>query len=87
MKLLRVGAPGEERPAVRTEEGRLLVLSSVTSVTSGIDGSAPEAERAADEVAAAVVCLASPAAGSVTGVALAVDSGMQALRLRPAVGS
>ncbi|MCQ9181318.1 fumarylacetoacetate hydrolase family protein [Streptomyces sp. IBSBF 2953] len=30
MKLLRVGAPGEERPAVRTDDGRLLDLSSVT---------------------------------------------------------
>ncbi|MGW2387073.1 fumarylacetoacetate hydrolase family protein [Streptomyces sp. NPDC001658] len=29
MKLLRVGAPGEERPAVRTDDGRLLDLSSV----------------------------------------------------------
>ncbi|WP_217182483.1 SDR family NAD(P)-dependent oxidoreductase [Streptomyces sp. AC495_CC817] len=57
----------------------------------------PEAERAAlnarqpmgrlvaaDEVAAAVVYLASPAAASVTGIALAVDGGMQGLRLRPA---
>ncbi|WP_299537658.1 SDR family NAD(P)-dependent oxidoreductase [uncultured Streptomyces sp.] len=57
----------------------------------------PEAERAAlnarqplgrlvsaDEVAAAVAYLASPAAGSVTGIALAVDGGMQGLRLRPA---
>jgi NAD(P)-dependent dehydrogenase (short-subunit alcohol dehydrogenase family) len=60
----------------------------------------PEAERAAlnarqplgrlvtaDEVAAAIVYLASPAAASVTGIALAVDGGMQGLRLRPAVGS
>ncbi|MFJ2293202.1 SDR family NAD(P)-dependent oxidoreductase [Streptomyces sp. NPDC087894] len=39
----------------------------------------------ADEVAAAVVHLASPAAASVTGTALAVDGGMQGLRLRPAV--
>ena len=38
----------------------------------------------ADEVADAVAYLASPAAGSTTGVALAVDGGMQALRLRPA---
>ena len=30
MKLLRVGAPGQERPAVRTDEGRLLDLRSVT---------------------------------------------------------
>ncbi|RUR01691.1 SDR family NAD(P)-dependent oxidoreductase [Labedella endophytica] len=56
----------------------------------------PEAERAAlearqphgrlvsaDEVADAVAYLASPRAGSTTGVALAVDGGMQALRLRP----
>ncbi|MEU5890609.1 SDR family oxidoreductase [Streptomyces sp. NPDC047461] len=56
----------------------------------------PETERAAlnarqpmgrlvtaDEVAAAIVYLASPAAASVTGTALAVDGGMQGLRLRP----
>ncbi|NUP58314.1 MAG: SDR family oxidoreductase [Pseudarthrobacter sp.] len=56
----------------------------------------PEAERAAlearqphgrlvspAEVAAAIVYLASPLAGSTTGVDLAVDGGMQALRLRP----
>ncbi|MFI5798456.1 SDR family NAD(P)-dependent oxidoreductase [Streptomyces sp. NPDC051677] len=67
-------------------------------VTRLLDTSAdPEAERAAlnarqplgrlvsaDEVAAAVVYLASPAAASVTGAALAVDGGMQGLRLRPA---
>ncbi|MEI5521936.1 SDR family oxidoreductase [Streptomyces brasiliscabiei] len=60
----------------------------------------PDAERAAlnarqpmgrlvtaDEIAAAVVYLASPAAASVTGTALAVDGGMQGLRLRPAAGS
>ena len=57
----------------------------------------PAAERAAlearqphgrlvtpQEIAAAIVYLASPAAGSTTGVALAVDGGMQSLRLRPA---
>jgi NAD(P)-dependent dehydrogenase (short-subunit alcohol dehydrogenase family) len=57
----------------------------------------PDAERAAlnarqpigrlvtaDEVAAAVTYLAGPAAGSVTGTALAVDGGMAGLRLRPA---
>jgi NAD(P)-dependent dehydrogenase (short-subunit alcohol dehydrogenase family) len=56
----------------------------------------PEAERAAlnarqplgrlvtaDEVAAAIVYLAGPGAASVTGTALAVDGGMQGLRLRP----
>jgi NAD(P)-dependent dehydrogenase (short-subunit alcohol dehydrogenase family) len=56
----------------------------------------PAAERAAlasrqphgrlvapEEIAAAVCYLASPAAGSTTGSALAVDGGMQGLRLRP----
>jgi NAD(P)-dependent dehydrogenase (short-subunit alcohol dehydrogenase family) len=37
----------------------------------------------AAEVAAAVLYLVSPAAGSTTGTALAVDGGMDALRLRP----
>ena len=37
----------------------------------------------AEEVAGAVAYLASPRAGSTTGVALAVDGGMQSLRLRP----
>ncbi|MFD7512917.1 SDR family NAD(P)-dependent oxidoreductase [Streptomyces sp. NPDC059853] len=59
----------------------------------------PEAERAAltarqpmgrlvtaDEVAAAIVYLASPAAASVTGTALAVDGGMAGLRPRPHSG-
>ncbi|MFM9788137.1 MULTISPECIES: SDR family NAD(P)-dependent oxidoreductase [Streptomyces] len=41
----------------------------------------------ADEVAAAVVHLASPAAASVTGIALAVDGAMRGLRPRPAVGA
>lgn len=58
----------------------------------------PEAERVAlaarqptgrlvtaDEVASAIGYLASPAAGSVTGTALAVDGGMHELRLRPVV--
>jgi NAD(P)-dependent dehydrogenase (short-subunit alcohol dehydrogenase family) len=57
----------------------------------------PEAERialearqplgrlvTADEVAAAIAYLASPLAASVTGTALAVDGGMQGLRVRPA---
>ncbi|MEV6001509.1 SDR family oxidoreductase [Streptomyces griseomycini] len=60
----------------------------------------PEAERTAlnarqpmgrlvtaDEVASAIVYLASPAAASVTGTALAVDGGMQGLRLRPVTQS
>jgi NAD(P)-dependent dehydrogenase (short-subunit alcohol dehydrogenase family) len=37
----------------------------------------------AEEVAGAVAYLASPASGSTTGVELAVDGGMQQLRLRP----
>jgi 2-keto-3-deoxy-L-fuconate dehydrogenase len=37
----------------------------------------------ADEVAAAIVYLASPAAGSITGADLAVDGGMAGLRVRP----
>ena len=57
----------------------------------------PAAERAAlnarqplgrmvapEEVAAAIVHLASPGASAITGTALAVDGGMQGLRLRPA---
>ncbi|MEN8655069.1 SDR family oxidoreductase [Streptomyces sp. 21So2-11] len=61
------------------------------------DADDPQAERdalnarqpigrlvSAAEVAAAVAYLASPAAASVTGTALAVDGGMQGLRLRPA---
>jgi 2-keto-3-deoxy-L-fuconate dehydrogenase len=56
----------------------------------------PDAERAAlsarqpigrlvsaDEVAGAIAYLASPLAGSTTGTVLAVDGGMQGLRLRP----
>ncbi|MGN5732957.1 SDR family NAD(P)-dependent oxidoreductase [Arthrobacter psychrochitiniphilus] len=39
---------------------------------------------AADEVAGAVAYLASPLSGSTTGTSIAVDGGMQALRLRPA---
>lgn len=54
MRLLRVGPPGEERPAVRTEDGRLLDLSSVTS---DIDG----AFLASDGVARAWVAVAAGA--------------------------
>jgi NAD(P)-dependent dehydrogenase (short-subunit alcohol dehydrogenase family) len=66
-------------------------------VTRLLDQAAdPAAERAAlqarqpigrlvsaEEVAAGIVYLASPAAASVTGTALAIDGGMQGLRLRP----
>jgi 2-keto-3-deoxy-L-fuconate dehydrogenase len=37
----------------------------------------------ADEVAGAVAYLASPLSGSTTGTSVAVDGGMQELRLRP----
>jgi NAD(P)-dependent dehydrogenase (short-subunit alcohol dehydrogenase family) len=37
----------------------------------------------ADEIAGAVVYLASPGAGSTTGTDVAVDGGMSGLRLRP----
>jgi NAD(P)-dependent dehydrogenase (short-subunit alcohol dehydrogenase family) len=37
----------------------------------------------ADEVAAGITYLASPAAGAVTGTALAIDGGMAGLRIRP----
>ncbi|WP_338896293.1 fumarylacetoacetate hydrolase family protein [Streptomyces sp. TG1A-60] len=50
MKLLRVGVPGEERPAVRVADGRLLDLSSVVS---DIDG-AFLASGGVDRVRAAV---------------------------------
>ena len=36
-----------------------------------------------EEVAAAIAYLASPRSGSTTGTAIAVDGGMQDLRLRP----
>ena len=52
MKLLRVGAPGEERPAVRTEDGRLLDLSSVTSDIDGAFLASGGVDRARVEVAA-----------------------------------
>ena len=40
----------------------------------------------ADEVAAAIAYLASPLAGATTGTVLAVDGGMQGLRLPPRPG-
>ncbi|MFI2435327.1 fumarylacetoacetate hydrolase family protein [Streptomyces sp. NPDC018693] len=46
MKLLRVGAPGEERPAVRTDDGRLLDLSPVTPDIDGAFLASDGVERA-----------------------------------------
>ncbi|MFI1704977.1 fumarylacetoacetate hydrolase family protein [Streptomyces griseoruber] len=55
MKLLRVGGPGEERPAVRTEEGRLLDLSSVTGDLDAAFLAGDGIERARAAVAAGVL--------------------------------
>ncbi|GAA3784386.1 fumarylacetoacetate hydrolase family protein [Streptomyces phyllanthi] len=52
MRLLRVGAPGEERPAVRTDDGRLLDLSSVTSDIDGAFLAADGVDQARAAVAA-----------------------------------
>jgi 2-keto-4-pentenoate hydratase/2-oxohepta-3-ene-1,7-dioic acid hydratase in catechol pathway len=46
MKLLRVGAFGEERPAVRTDDGRLLDLSAVASDIDGAFLSSGGVDRA-----------------------------------------
>ncbi|WP_327313145.1 fumarylacetoacetate hydrolase family protein [Streptomyces sp. NBC_01235] len=52
MKLLRVGAPGQERPAVLTDDGRLLDLSSVTPDIDGVFLASGGVERARAAVAA-----------------------------------
>nr|WP_119590152.1 fumarylacetoacetate hydrolase family protein [Streptomyces scabiei] len=52
MKLLRVGAPGEERPDVRTDDGRLLDLSSVTPDIDGAFLASGGVDRARAAVAA-----------------------------------
>jgi 2-keto-4-pentenoate hydratase/2-oxohepta-3-ene-1,7-dioic acid hydratase in catechol pathway len=52
VKLLRVGAPGEERPAVRTDDGRLLDLSSVTPDIDGAFLASGGVDRARAAVAA-----------------------------------
>ncbi|MEV6001507.1 fumarylacetoacetate hydrolase family protein [Streptomyces griseomycini] len=52
MKLLRVGVPGEERPAVRTDDGRLLDLSSVASDIDGAFLAGDGVDRARAAVAA-----------------------------------
>jgi 2-keto-4-pentenoate hydratase/2-oxohepta-3-ene-1,7-dioic acid hydratase in catechol pathway len=46
VKLLRVGSPGEESPAVRTDDGRLLDLSSVTPDFDGDFFSSDGVDRA-----------------------------------------
>ncbi|GAA2947901.1 MULTISPECIES: fumarylacetoacetate hydrolase family protein [Streptomyces] len=52
MKLLRVGAPGDEQPVVRTGEGRLLDLSSITSDIDGAFLASDGVDRARAAVAA-----------------------------------
>ncbi|WP_367318731.1 fumarylacetoacetate hydrolase family protein [Streptomyces sp. HUAS ZL42] len=52
MKLLRVGAPGEERPAVRTDAGLLLDLSSVTPDIDSVFLSSGGVDRARTAVTA-----------------------------------
>src|SRR5690242_18660035 len=52
VKLLRLGAPGEERPVVRTDEGRLLDLSSVTPDIDGVFLASGGVDRARAAVAA-----------------------------------
>ncbi|MFC8453061.1 SDR family NAD(P)-dependent oxidoreductase [Kitasatospora sp. NPDC057223] len=66
--------------------GRLLAAADDPAAERAALGARQPTGRlvTADEVAAAIVYLASPGAGSVTGTALAVDGGMAGLRLRPA---
>lgn len=65
--------------------GRLLgAASDPAAERAALEARQPHGRLvSADEVADAVAYLVSPRAGSTTGVALAVDGGMQALRLRP----
>ncbi|MFC9165070.1 SDR family NAD(P)-dependent oxidoreductase [Streptomyces fungicidicus] len=65
--------------------GRLLdAADDPAAERAALEGRQPTGRLVtAQEVAAAVVHLASPAAGSTTGTALAVDGGMAGLRLRP----
>ncbi|UKY48584.1 SDR family NAD(P)-dependent oxidoreductase [Streptomyces inhibens] len=65
--------------------GRLLAQAPCPAVErAALDARQPMGRLVtAGEVAAAIVYLAGPAAASVTGTALAVDGGMQGLRLRP----
>ncbi|MFD4661122.1 SDR family NAD(P)-dependent oxidoreductase [Kitasatospora sp. NPDC058444] len=65
--------------------GRLLdAAADPAAERAALNGRQPTGRLVtAEEVAAAIVYLASPAAGSTTGTALAVDGGMAGLRLRP----
>lgn len=68
--------------------GRLLAAAEDTEAErAALEARQPHGRLVtAEEVAAAVAYLASPHAGSTTGVSLAVDGGMQGLRLRPPSG-
>ncbi|MEV7570156.1 SDR family NAD(P)-dependent oxidoreductase [Streptomyces tanashiensis] len=65
--------------------GRLLdAAADPAAERAALDSRQPTGRLvSADEVAASIAYLASPAAGSTTGTALAVDGGMAGLRLRP----
>ncbi|QKW10053.1 SDR family oxidoreductase [Streptomyces sp. NA04227] len=65
--------------------GRLLdAADDPAAERAALNGRQPTGRLvSAEEVAAAIAYLAGPAAGSVTGTALAVDGGMAGLRLRP----
>jgi 2-keto-3-deoxy-L-fuconate dehydrogenase len=65
--------------------GRLLsVAEDPAAERAALEARQPHGRLvSAEEVATAVAYLASPRSGSTTGVDLAVDGGMQALRLRP----
>ncbi|MFF0476297.1 SDR family NAD(P)-dependent oxidoreductase [Streptomyces sp. NPDC004284] len=68
--------------------GRLLDAATDPAAERALLGSRQPHGRlvTAEEVAAAIAYLASPAAGSTTGTALQVDGGMAGLRLRPEPG-
>ncbi|MGW8359538.1 SDR family NAD(P)-dependent oxidoreductase [Streptomyces wedmorensis] len=65
--------------------GRLLdAAADPAAERAALDARQPTGRLvSADEVAASIAYLASPAAGSTTGTTLAVDGGMAGLRLRP----
>lgn len=66
--------------------GRLLASAADPAAErAALDARQPHGRLvSADEVAAAVLYLASPRSGSTTGASIAVDGGMQNLRVRPA---
>ena len=69
--------PGRDR-----ETGMPFAVSFASALTPR-EGDAGLAAMSPDEVAHAVLYLASPRAGSTTGTEIAVDGGMAGLRLRP----